>query len=127
MPAHAKFALPLTWQERVAMSRKSERLLWLGLVPLGLITVVGVLRCGAAAEVPPLATLAGYAGPVHAVAFSPDGKTLAVGVGQLGHPGEIQLWDVGSGVCRAFLPGRAQAVQCVAFAPDGRTLASAEF
>jgi WD40 repeat protein len=57
---------------------------------------------------------------VAAVAFSPDGATLAAA----GSDGVIHLWDVSSGErCRTF-SGHVGAVRRLAFAPDGRTLAT---
>src|SRR5262249_12663397 len=57
---------------------------------------------------------------VHAVAFSPDGATLAAG----GSAGVIRLWDISSGELRHRFSGHVGAVRRLAFAPDGRTLAS---
>jgi WD40 repeat protein len=54
------------------------------------------------------------------VAFSPDGKLLAVGYGR----DAIKLWDVGSGREVSTLKGCFLATQAVAFSPDGKTLAS---
>lgn len=64
---------------------------------------------------------------VNAVAFSPNGRTLAGGTGGNGDGGTVQLWDV-------IDPANATAlgqpltgltfVSAVAFSPDGRTLAS---
>jgi WD40 repeat protein len=61
-------------------------------------------------------------GTICCVAFSPDGKTLALAGGA--GPGEIRLWEVATGKARATLRGHAQAVCSVAFSPDGQTLAS---
>ncbi len=54
------------------------------------------------------------------VAFSPDGKTLALA--SLG--GSVQLWDVATGKLLEPLNGHSGAVLALAFSPDGRTLAS---
>src|SRR5262249_42012947 len=70
-------------------------------------------------------TLKGHTDAVWSVAFSPDGKTLALGGGLAGQPGEIQLWDVATGKEQATLKGHTDGVNCVAFSPDGKTLASA--
>jgi len=51
-----------------------------------------------------------------AVAWSPDGGTVAAGAGD----GAVRLWDADSGALRAALPGHGGACAAVAFAPDGR-------
>ncbi len=88
----------------------------------------GELRLWDAATGEPRATLKGHESTVYAVAFSPDGKTLAsAGVDPLnpGRPGVLRLWDAATGEPRATLKGHAGAVHAVAFSPDGKTLASA--
>ncbi|MGO9469732.1 MAG: protein kinase domain-containing protein [Isosphaeraceae bacterium] len=59
-------------------------------------------------------------GMVEGVAFSPDGKTLAMA----GREGNVHLWDVASGKLLETLKGHSSAVNAVVFSPDGRTLAS---
>jgi RNA polymerase sigma factor (sigma-70 family) len=61
------------------------------------------------------------------VAFSPDGKTLAVGTGGFRVPGEVVLWDVASAKVRTVLKGHELQVTSVAFSPDGKTLASGSY
>jgi WD40 repeat protein len=54
---------------------------------------------------------------VVAIAFSPDGKTLASACGT-----KVGLWDVASGKAIVELEGNRD-MRCLAFSPDGRTLA----
>jgi WD40 repeat protein len=59
-------------------------------------------------------------GSVHALAFSPDGRLLAVGTGPV-----VRLWAAAGGELLATLKGHRLMVTGVAFTPDGRLLASA--
>ncbi len=66
-------------------------------------------------------TLAGHAGPVSEVAFSPDGQRLASG----SRDQTVKIWDSATGKELFALKGHAGAVLSVAFSPDGKRLASA--
>ncbi len=55
------------------------------------------------------------------VAFSPDGKVLAV----VGYNSTIRLWDPATGKVLRDLAGHSQYVSWTAFSPDSKTLASA--
>lgn len=74
-----------------------------------------------------LGTLTGHLGPVMSVAFSLDGKSLAVGVAAGDRAGQLKLWNPQTRSERSTLEGHQDVVGAVAFTPDGRTLASAGY
>jgi WD40 repeat protein len=65
---------------------------------------------------------------VWSLAFSPDGKTLAIATGtgdfRLRQPGDVKIWDIASETVRTTLQGHTRAATSVAFSPDGQTLIS---
>ncbi|MCO6456805.1 MAG: protein kinase [Pirellulaceae bacterium] len=65
--------------------------------------------------------LAGHELGTFAVAFSPDGATLA----SASRDGTVKLWRAADGTLIRTLFGHAGSVQHVAFSPDGQRLASA--
>ena len=64
--------------------------------------------------------LEGHTDEVLAVAFSPDGRTLASG----SRDRTIRLWNTNTGEHKLTLEGHTSGVTCLSFSPDGRTLAS---
>jgi WD40 repeat protein len=62
-------------------------------------------------------------GDVHSIAFSPDGRLLAVGHG--GAEGVVRVWEVLTGKEVVTFRGHAGGVNVVAISPDGRRIASA--
>ena len=67
-----------------------------------------------------------FADRVLALAFSPDGATLAVGGGEASRSGELTLWNVADGkLVRTFEDAHSDTVYGVDFSADGKLLASA--
>ncbi len=66
-------------------------------------------------------SLPGDHGTILALAFAPDGHTLATGDAR----GRIRLWEPATGKERVRFSGDPLGVRALAFAPDSRTLASA--
>lgn len=67
-----------------------------------------------------IATLKGHSLLILAIAFSPDGKTLATA----GQDRIVKLWDTATWRERANLVGHTDKIWCVGFSPDGSKLAS---
>jgi WD40 repeat protein len=92
----------------------------------------GTARLWGAGAREPRCEFPGHPGPVSAVAFSPDGKTVLTG--SRGSPekggeereGEVRLWDTATGRCLwQQRLGRQGGVPHVAFSPDGTILLAA--
>ena len=59
---------------------------------------------------------------IRSIAFSPDGKTLAIGSGY--NAGAISLWDTASSTLLYSFRADTSTVNSVVFSPDGKTLVS---
>ena len=70
-----------------------------------------------------LQTHNGHSNFVSAVAFSPDGKTLA----SASYDRTVKLWDASTSALLQTLEGHSNFVSAVAFSPDGQKLVSASY
>ncbi|MEV5598627.1 hypothetical protein [Streptomyces sp. NPDC052496] len=73
-----------------------------------------------AVDIPLRRRLTAHTGGVRAVAFSPDGRTLATSGGR--HH-SVRLWNVSAGTARATLAAPGGPLAALSFSADGRTLA----
>ncbi|NUQ63573.1 MAG: protein kinase, partial [Pirellulales bacterium] len=80
----------------------------------------GMVRVWRTADWSEAARFIAERGAAVSLAFSPDGRTLAIG----SHRGTVRLWNVATGRELMTLEDDLEAVHAVAFSPDGRTLAA---
>jgi tricorn protease-like protein len=82
----------------------------------------GIVTLWEAAGGRQLGKLIGPKNRVASLAFSQDGKFLAVGTDQGMKPVEVRVWEVATERARGVLQGATGAITAVVFGPDGKTL-----
>ena len=114
------------WLKRGVATNRSRAV---GLLALCFVTSFMIVIIHKTPTTPSSRLLAAEREAVFAVAFAPDGQTLASAGGDAEWipSGQLHLWQVATGQRLASLPGHRHVVRCVAFSPQGRTLASGSF
>jgi COMPASS component SWD3 len=84
------------------------------------VSLAPVLPSARATGVTPVLTLKGHLGLVSAVAYSPDGMTIA----SVSSDKTVKLWDTITGTLKSTLVGHAKEINAIAFSPNGTVLAS---
>jgi WD40 repeat protein len=120
-------ALPADWRERLWPESRQGRVMRLsiaGAVAVVLM-IVGIIALsgGSGGAGQRLFTLSGHSGPVTAVAFAPNGRTLVSGSVDK----SIKIWDAVSGQLLKTLTGDTETVSAVAFLPNGKRIISGSF
>ena len=99
------------------MAKRNASWVWIA----ALLMLTGCGNKGHKESMPPFID----SGSVLALAFSPDGKTLAAGHdSRQSREADIRLWDVKTGAEKATLKGHLHRIETLAYSPDGKTLAS---
>jgi WD40 repeat protein/serine/threonine protein kinase len=83
----------------------------------------GEVKLAAPAEGSPVQLLAGHAGRVRALTFTPDGRTLAAA----GDDQKVRLWQAATGQLLLTLRGHDKEIYAASFAPNNRLLATGCF
>jgi len=91
---------------------------------VGISNLIDLRDAETLAEVTPPRRLAGHAGQVFVLGWSPDSKLLASG--SIDDP-VVRLWNAGDGRLVRRLEGHTDWIRSVVFAPDGKTLATGSF
>ena len=96
-----------------------------GMAAVALLVAFCGMRAGRAAQgqaspSPELVLQGGHSGAINAIAFSPDGGTLATGSAD----GTVRVWEAETGALIRTLGGYEDEVHTVFYSRDGRTLVS---
>jgi WD40 repeat protein len=120
-------AMPTDWRAQLWPDNRQARVMRLsiaGAVAAVLLIAAFFIFAGASGgSGARLLTLSGHSGPVTAVAFAPNGRTLISGSVDR----TLKIWDASSGQALKTLSGDTEAISSVAYLPNGKRIVSGSF
>lgn len=129
-PSKGVAAIPSLVTPKVATKGKVRRAIHAAVwspendfVALGRYTAVEIQS----ADGKTLKSLEGHTGRINDLAFSRDGKLLAVAAGETGLSGEATLWNTATWERVGTLRGHRDSIDSIAISPDGALLASGSY
>jgi WD40 repeat protein len=120
-------AIPTDWRDQLWPDNRQARVTRLSIAgAIAAVLLIGIVIAfsgGSGGSGAKLLTLSGHSGPVTAVAFAPNGRTLVSGSVDR----TLKIWDATSGQVLKTLSGDTEPISSVAYLPNGKRIVSGSF